>query len=87
MALSFGQNLDGRRRTAILNTKDSLTSIDEWRQQRAFVVLPALLVDRPIEMIHQLRNFIQVIFQPNGETACVSFGGEPFVVHQLIIRG
>src|SRR5581483_1703476 len=67
-----------------LDVEDRLPRLDERRQQVALLELKALLIERPVERRHESRHLIEIVLQPDGQTACVSRTREVSIVLQLI---
>ena len=68
----------------ILGMQHRLPSLDEGHQIVALVVLEALLVDRKIEIVDQLLDLLEAVFQGHSQTARARLVGDKAVVGQLV---
>jgi len=62
MALDCAQNLVVAE--LVLDLEHGLARPYEGQQLVAFLVLEALLVNRELEVIHQLRDLVEIVLQP-----------------------
>ena len=51
-----------RRVAAVFGIEDRLPGVDERRQSIAFVVFIALLIERPIKIVEQIKDLVDIVF-------------------------
>jgi hypothetical protein len=74
---------NARGGTFVVNTEDSLSSIDEGSQITALSVLRALLVEGPIEVGNEGSDLVEIVLQSNRQSALVGLRGEEAVEIEL----
>ena len=71
----------------VLDLQDRLARVDERLEQIALVVLGALLVDVEVDQTDEFGGLVDVILQPDRQSAGVRLVGEEGVVVELIVGG
>ena len=47
----------------VFDAENRLAGLDEWQQQIALIILETLLVELPIEIVNEIGNLGEIIFQ------------------------